>query len=322
MRRAGSGKNPWVREACAASGLLQQRCGRPAGMVALLARGRFAATRRLVCARAFGAHGISGRGGDSSSSRGNGHGAPAEARARCAYYTPLSPLQRAAVAAGSAVGALLRPARADLVAALGETTGAEAFARLAGRMRADATGRRLLAERPRLTADTLAAAERCAPRTLGAAYAAFMRGRRFEPDERPPARFLPDDEAAYAAQRAREVHDFWHVLFGCGTTVPGEVALKWVEAAHTGLPMAMLSGLGGPLRMKAPQMARAYTVYAPWAIRAGTRCADLMCIYYEERLNEDLDALREELCIEPAPWPELVGTRATDDGSQWTAVRG
>ena len=42
------------------------------------------------------------------------------------------------------------PARADLVAALGETTGQPAFERMRARMAADSTGRRILAERPRV----------------------------------------------------------------------------------------------------------------------------------------------------------------------------
>ena len=46
---------------------------------------------------------------------------------------------------------------------------------------------------------------------------------------RPPVRFLYDEELAYVAQRSREVHDFWHVLFGCHTNVFGELALKAVE---------------------------------------------------------------------------------------------
>lgn len=42
-------------------------------------------------------------------------------------------------------------------------------------------------------------------------------------------RFLDDEELAYVATRAREVHDFWHVLFGCHTNNFGELALKAVE---------------------------------------------------------------------------------------------
>lgn len=49
--------------------------------------------------------------------------------------------QQAAVAFGSAVGALVDPRRADLIAALGETTGKPAFARVLERMKRSPEGR-------------------------------------------------------------------------------------------------------------------------------------------------------------------------------------
>lgn len=52
---------------------------------------------------------------------------------------------------------------------------------------------------------------------------------------RPPVRFIEDEELAYVAARSREVHDFWHVLFGCPTTVLGELSLKAVEFVQVGL---------------------------------------------------------------------------------------
>ncbi len=42
-------------------------------------------------------------------------------------------------------------------------------------------------------------------------------------------RFVDDPELAYVMRRMREVHDFWHVLFGCHTNVFGEIALKALE---------------------------------------------------------------------------------------------
>ena len=65
--------------------------------------------------------------------------------------------------------------------------------------------------------------------TFGQAYAKFMGDRNFSAGDRPPVRFIDDVELAYVAARAREVHDFWHVLFGCHTNVFGELALKAVE---------------------------------------------------------------------------------------------
>lgn len=65
--------------------------------------------------------------------------------------------------------------------------------------------------------------------SFGRAYASFMDGRGFQADERPPVRFVDDYELAYVATRYRELHDLWHVLFGCPTTLSGEIALKAVE---------------------------------------------------------------------------------------------
>lgn len=56
----------------------------------------------------------------------------------------LNGLQQAAVALGSAVGALLDPRRADLIAALGETTGKPAFERVLERMKRSPEGRVML----------------------------------------------------------------------------------------------------------------------------------------------------------------------------------
>lgn len=42
-------------------------------------------------------------------------------------------------------------------------------------------------------------------------------------------RFVDDADLAYVICRMREVHDLWHVLFGCHTNVFGELALKALE---------------------------------------------------------------------------------------------
>ena len=40
---------------------------------------------------------------------------------------------------------------------------------------------------------------------------------------------MDDEELAYVLTRMREVHDFWHVLFGCDTDVLSELAVKGLE---------------------------------------------------------------------------------------------
>ena len=216
-------------------------------------------------------------------------------------HVPLSPAQSALLTVAAGVGALVFPHRADLVGAVGETTGAFALRRMRDRMRADPIGADILARRPRITDATLEHAWSCPPGTFGAEWASFMGTRRFQPNERPPVRFVPDEELAYVATRAREVHDLWHVLFDCPTTVQGELALKALEFAQTGMPMPALSALFAPARLPPEQRKRLRRTLYPWAYRAGARAADLMCLDYEREFETGLDELRHKWRITPAP---------------------
>jgi ubiquinone biosynthesis protein COQ4 len=47
---------------------------------------------------------------------------------------------------------------------------------------------------------------------------------------------VDDAELAFVVGRMREVHDFWHVLFGCHTNVFGELALKGLEFVQASSP--------------------------------------------------------------------------------------
>lgn len=218
-----------------------------------------------------------------------------------AARVPLKPWQKAAVALGSAAGALLNPARADLVAALGETTGTLAFRNILSRMKLAPEGQRILAARPRVTSAFVGHAWDLPDNTFGAAYARFMGSRNFSPDDRPPVRFMDSEELAYVATRAREVHDFWHVLFDLPTNVIGESALKIVEFQQTYLPMCFLSVVGGTIRLKPASRDLLLREYLPWALQAGSACSDLMCIYYEEHFHKDLAEVRKLWGILPAP---------------------
>ncbi|TKY63966.1 Ubiquinone biosynthesis protein COQ4-like [Spatholobus suberectus] len=91
--------------------------------------------------------------------------------------------QQAAVVVGSAVGALLDPRRADLIAALGETTGKSAFERVLQRMKSSPEGRAVLLERPRVISAKVGHAWDLPANTFGAAFARFMGSRNFSPDD-------------------------------------------------------------------------------------------------------------------------------------------
>ncbi|CAN4124610.1 unnamed protein product [Withania somnifera] len=213
--------------------------------------------------------------------------------------------QQAAVAPGYAVGALLDPRTEDLIAALGETMGKPAFDRVLERMKKSPEGRccRIggLSISPRYSTKVGHAWD-LPDKTFGAAYARFMGSRNFSPD-RQPVRFLETEELAYVAMRAREVHDFWHTLFGLSTNLIGETALKVIEFEQILLSMCLMSVLGGTARFSEKQRSLFYRYYFPWSLKAGARSTDLMCLYYEKHFHEDLEDVRHKWVIIPAPPP-------------------
>eukprot|EP00201_Polytomella_parva_P019343 CAMPEP_0175047972 /NCGR_PEP_ID=MMETSP0052_2-20121109/5908_1 /TAXON_ID=51329 ORGANISM="Polytomella parva, Strain SAG 63-3" /NCGR_SAMPLE_ID=MMETSP0052_2 /ASSEMBLY_ACC=CAM_ASM_000194 /LENGTH=238 /DNA_ID=CAMNT_0016311939 /DNA_START=80 /DNA_END=796 /DNA_ORIENTATION=+ len=213
----------------------------------------------------------------------------------------MNPLQKGAIAILSGLGALLRPQRGDLVATMGETTGEFLLPYLKSRMSNNPEGRLILMEKPRVTDEILRKAAAMPAGTFGAAYAEFMSSRGFLPADRPPVRFVDDPDSAYVMTRIREVHDFWHVLFNCHTNVFGEIALKAVEFRQTGLPMTGLAALGAQYKLKPEDRKIMQDVFMPWAARAGGACRDLVGIYYEKHLDRELDDVRREWKIHPAP---------------------
>jgi ubiquinone biosynthesis protein COQ4 len=124
-------------------------------------------------------------------------------------HVPTSTPQKAVLTVYSAVAALVDPKRADLVAALGETTGHLALLRMRENMASDPVGADLLLRRPRITEETvqLSHLRTLDAGTFGHAYAEFMDVHDFTPDERPRVRFVEDEELAYVMARYRSVRD-------------------------------------------------------------------------------------------------------------------
>ena len=105
---------------------------------------------------------------------------------------------------------------------------------------------------------------------------------------------------AYVMLRYRQNHDFWHALTGLPPSVLGELGLKWFEYVHMQLPVALGSGLLGPVQLNARDRAILFRRLVPWAF--SQRCvADLMCVEYEKLFGEDLTYLRRRLNLVPAP---------------------
>ncbi|XP_038601149.1 ubiquinone biosynthesis protein COQ4 homolog, mitochondrial [Tachyglossus aculeatus] len=218
-------------------------------------------------------------------------------------HIPTSPLQKALLAAGSAVMALYDPYRHDMVAVLGETTGHRALQTLREQMRKDPEGALILQERPRIRLPTLDLTRlRALPEgTFGREYVRFLDDNRVSPDTRAPTRFVDDEELAYVIQRYREVHDLLHTLLGMPTNMLGEVVVKWFEAVQLGLPMCMLGAVFGPVRLNAQKLRVLTGDLIPWAVRSGLTSRCVLSLYYERRWDQPLEALREELRIPPPP---------------------
>lgn len=214
-----------------------------------------------------------------------------------------TPIQKALLAVGSGVAALQNPYRHDMVAVLGETTGHLALVNLRDKMRNDPEGYTILIERPRIRLSTLDLKEMASlpDGSFGREYLRFLEDNRVTPDTRADVKFVDDEELAYVMQRYREVHDLLHTLLGMPTNMLGEVAVKWFEAAQTGLPMCALGAVLGPLRLNASRLQLLFTSLGPWALQNGRRARCVLNIFYERRWAQSIEDLRQELNIEPPP---------------------
>lgn len=218
-------------------------------------------------------------------------------------HVPLTFVERGVLAAGSALGALLNPRRADLIATVGETTATPYFIyRLRNTMLLDPTGRRILRDRPRMTSDSLDLPYlRSLPQnTLGRAYVTWLDREHVSPDTRKSVQYIDDEECAYVMQRYRECHDFYHALTGLPTFFEGEVALKTFEFLNTLIPMTGLSVLAA-VRLKPAERERFFALYLPWAIQSGLASKELINVYWEELFEKDVNELRQEMGIQTPP---------------------
>lgn len=104
-------------------------------------------------------------------------------------------------------------------------------------------------------------------------------------------------------QRYRESHDFYHVLLGFGVSLPAELVVKWFELANFNLPVALLSGVFGPLRMEASERRRLVRTYGAWALKCGGSAECLIGVEWEKQWSKDIKELRTEVGIYPPPVP-------------------
>ena len=74
-----------------------------------------------------------------------------------------------------------------------------------------------------------------------------------------------------------------------------------LEWELTGLPVCLMSGVLGPLRLSIVEQLALLNLYIPWAKENGKNSRNLITFYYEKNLNRDIDDIRKELNIKPAP---------------------
>ena len=190
-----------------------------------------------------------------------------------------------------------------MVATLSEVTGSVALRNMYDEMMADPTGQRILTDRPLVDTASIdiQALEQLKSNTFGYAYASFLKKNGFDPDERAEVKYIADEELAYVMKRYRQSHDFYHVLTDLPPSIPGELALKYVELFQTGLPVCALSATVGSLKLGVEERRIWRESYLPWAVRVGNNEKKWMNVYWEEEFGRDLSELRDELGIEVAP---------------------
>lgn len=223
----------------------------------------------------------------------------------------LSPVGKLYVALTASLRALKDPTRADDVAAVAETTAGPFLRRMLRIMQSDEDGRRILQERRRFLSTTAADPQRlsCLPAgSLGHEYYRYMSSNSFRTDARPPVRFVEDAELSYVMTRYREVHDLYHVLLGnLPPTVLAETAIKLCEWQQTGLPSALLSAVAAPFFTlpSAEERQIFFHKVVPWvSAHVPQFRKNMLCIPYEDILQDGVDEIRARYNIVPMNWEQ------------------
>ena len=191
------------------------------------------------------------------------------------------------------------PSEAEHAHLAGETSCYYACQRMKTRMLETESGRRILAERPRMRSpfidkDTIAAYP---PNTLGGAYHKFLSTYGYEYDHRPRVRHTQDEEIAYIFQRYKEIHDFYHVCLQQGVTFYDEILVKFFESKQTSLPGAAGSVVFGHfvlgMTVNWQSAGKLALQDGPRMIRIAGKAKDFMSVMFEEHFNEDFHQFRK-----------------------------
>jgi ubiquinone biosynthesis protein Coq4 len=136
--------------------------------------------------------------------------------------------------------------------------------------------------------------------SLGHAYASLFANAGGQPLPDPVLQPGTDGDDTWLHQRVRHTHDVWHVVCGCPTTVPGEVAMNAVNVMQLRWPgSAMLLGadllhrcLDGPAAGEVD-----FGQAAAYGLELGRISAPLLAQRWEEGWGRPVAEWREQLGI-------------------------
>lgn len=227
-------------------------------------------------------------------------GSPRTMKARLyPSHQPTTALQKSMIAVGSALLSLSDPANGDHIAALGDATSNGFLKSIRQQMLADPTGRRILKERPQVsfTSEQWEELKELPKGSFGRTYYRQMKRNGISWTTRAPVKFVDNEEDAYILERLRQCHDFYHALLDMDISVVEELAIKVVEWRQTGLPVSLLAGMFGPLRLPMEEKTRFFGDYLPWAMQVGGNMKPLVNVYWEEMWETPVEEVRERMGI-------------------------
>jgi ubiquinone biosynthesis protein COQ4 len=218
------------------------------------------------------------------------------------HFNPIrSDTERIQLMLNSAFHGLRDPDDGSHISRLTDLTSMNTMRWIKMRMEESEEGRRILNDKPRVSKESVNFdnLKNFDKNSLGYLYFQYMSNNDFSPNHRPVVEFIPDLELAYICQRYKETHDFYHVLLNLGRTVRDEVALKWFEALHLRLPSSSIAGLFGSFRLSPSEIISLYSNLLPNVVENSKNSKFVMSVYFENRLEQNIDDLRNELKINP-----------------------
>lgn len=165
-------------------------------------------------------------------------------------------------------------------------------------------GRRLLADKPSLSASELSveALEKLPPGTFGHAFARYYREKGLQPIE---TLTPPKNDAEYLAKRLRETHDFIHLMTGYDTDVMGEMEVQAFSLGnlHLRTSLIILLNTAREVSQHIPDFDAAVYVRRLWAaFRRGADSRQFASFRWEDHWATPVALMREQLIAPAREW--------------------